>query len=145
MSSRRNRGGFTLIEVVVAVAVLGVMATTVLGGVLFSLTQSRRAQIRAQAAAWVQSELDFLRVQGYGIPVTTAPRRFPDTTQPNEGYIDYANLLEPRVPAGFYQAEVEVTPVSGIPLKRLVVRLYQTPTSQPYTILVTYVSNFTYQ
>lgn len=145
MSSRRNGRGFTLIEVVVAVAVLGVMATTVLGGVLFSLTQSRRALVRAQAAAWVQSELDFLRVQGYGIPITTAPRRFPDTTQANEGYIDYASLIEPRVPAGFYQAEVEVTPVSGLPLKRLVVRLYQTPASQPYTILVTYVSNFTYQ
>lgn len=128
-----------------AVAVLGMVATTVLGGVLFSLTQSRRAFVRAQAAAWVQSELDFLRAQGYGIPVTTAPRRFPDTTQANNGYIDYGNLLEPRVPAGFYQAGVEVTAVSGLPLKRLVVRLYQTPTSQPYTILVTYVSNFSYQ
>jgi len=145
LNSRRNGRGFTLIEVVVAVAVLGMVATTVLGGVLFSLTQSRRAFVRAQAAAWVQSELDFLRAQGYGIPVTTAPRRFPDTTQANNGYIDYGNLLEPRVPAGFYQAGVEVTAVSGLPLKRLVVRLYQTPTSQPYTILVTYVSNFSYQ
>lgn len=130
-----------------ALAVLGMMATTVLGGVLFSLTQSRRAFIRAQAAAWVQSELDFLRVQGYGIPITVAPRRFPDATDPyaNNGYIDYGELLEPRVPAGFYQAGVEVTEVSGLPLKRLVVRLYQTPTSQPYTILVTYVANFSYQ
>lgn len=130
-----------------AVAVLGMVATTVLGGVLFSLTQSRRAFIRAQAAAWVQSELDFLRVQGYSIPITAARRRFPDATDPNgnNGYIDYGDLLEPRVPAGFYQAEVEVTAVSGLPLKRLVVRLYQTPTSQPYTILVTYVANFSYQ
>ncbi len=128
-----------------AIAVVGIMATTVLGGVLFTLTQANRAYTRAQAAAWVQSELDFLRVQGYGIPVTVAPRRFPDTTLPNNGYLDYGALTEPRVPFGFYQAEVEVSAVSGLPLKRLVVRLYQTPASEPYTILVSYVSNFTYQ
>ena len=141
--------GFTLIEVMIAMAVLSVVATTVLGGILYALGEARRGYNRAQAAAWVQSELDFLRVQGYGIPITATPRRVPDTTNPQNdpttGYFpDYGVLSEPRIPDGFYQAEIEVTTVAGVPLKQLTVRLYQTAGSTPYTILASYVSQFDY-
>jgi prepilin-type N-terminal cleavage/methylation domain-containing protein len=146
-SQRAN--GFTLLEVIIAMAVLSVLATTVLGGILYALGEARRGYDRAQAAAWVQSELDFLRVQGYGIPLTATPRRIPDTTNPQNDpitgyYPDYGNLAEPRIPGGFYQAEIEVTTVAGVPLKQLTVRLYQTAASPPYTILVSYVSQFDY-
>ncbi len=147
---RKCQSGFTLIEVVVAMAILGLIATSVLGGILTSMTEARRGYNRAQAAAWVQSELDFLRVQGYGIPTTATPRRIPDPTDPandpTTGYLpSYGGIDEPRIPDGFYQAEIEVTnDPTGLPLKRLAVRLYQTPDAPPYTILVTYVSQFDY-
>jgi prepilin-type N-terminal cleavage/methylation domain-containing protein len=141
--------GFTLVEVVVTAAILGVMATTVLGGLLATMAETRRGFNRAQAAAWVQSELDFLRLQGYGVAVTTLPRRIPDTTNPANdpatGYLpDYGNIEEPRLPGGFFQAEIEVGTVSGLPLKRLTVRLYQASGSPPYTILSTFISQFDY-
>lgn len=147
--SARAQRGFTLVEVVVTTAILGLVATTVLGGLLSTLTESRRGFNRAQAAVWVQSELDFLRVQGYGVAVTATPRHIPDPTDPANdpatGYLpDYGGIEEPRIPAGFYQAEIEVASVSGLPLKRLTVRLYQSAASPPYTILSTYISQFDY-
>lgn len=149
MSRRRSTGGFTLLEVVVSVAILGLISTTVMSGLLFTMSETRRGFNRAQAAAWVQSELDFLRVQGYGVATTVTPRRIPDPTNPandpTTGYVpDYGVLQEPRIPPGFFQAEVEVTVVGALPLKRLVVRLYQFSGSPPYTILATYVSQFSY-
>ena len=131
-----------------AVAVLAVVATTAMGGLLGTMAHARRGFDRAQAAAWVQSELDFLRVQGYGI--ATGSRRVPDASDPQNdsstGYLpDYGTgLSEPRIPPGFYQAQIDVASISGLPLKSLSVKLYQTPGSPPYTILVTYVSQFSY-
>lgn len=149
MSRSESSCGFSLIEVVVTVAILGLIATTVLGGLLSTMTESRRGFNRAQAVAWVQSELDFLRMQGYGIANTVTPRHIPDTSDPandaTTGYLpDYGSLQEPRIPPGFYQAEIEVADVGTLPLKRLTVRLYRTAGSPPYTILVTYVARFTY-
>jgi prepilin-type N-terminal cleavage/methylation domain-containing protein len=149
MRCRKAAAGYTLIEVVITMAILGVVATSVLGGLLASLSQVRRGFDRAQAAAWVQSELDFLRVQGYGIPTTGTPRRIPDpsnpTNDPTTGYLpNYGDLQEPRIPPGFFQAEIEVTADGTLPLKHLTVRLYQTAGAQPYTILVTSVSQFDY-
>lgn len=148
MARRTASAGFTLIEVVVATALLALVATGSLGGLLYTMRESRRGLDRAHAAAWVQAELDFLRVQGYGI--STGTRRIPDATHPsndpNTGYLpDYGNLSEPRVPPGFYQAEIVVAqPNLSLPYKQLTVRLYQAPGSPPYTILVTHVAQFTY-
>jgi len=148
VSRRRTERGFTLVEVVVAVAILGLIAATSMGGLLSTLTEARRGFDRAQAAAWVQSELDFLRVQGYGLAIGT--RFIPDPSDPNNdpatGYLpDYGGLPEPRIPEGFYRAQIDVSqPDPGLPYKRLSVRLYQTPGAPPYTILVTYVAQFTY-
>jgi type II secretory pathway pseudopilin PulG len=125
------------VEVVVAMAVLSLVVTTALGGLLSTMREARRGFDRAQAAAWVQAELDFLRVQGYGLPTGTR-------TVPADGYLSYGDLQEPRLPAGFDRAEIDVRAVAGLPLKSLTVRLYRTPTSPPYTILVTYVARFDY-
>jgi hypothetical protein len=131
----------------ITVSIVGMLATMVLGGVMASMTSSRRAYTRAQAAAWVQSELDFLRVQGYGL--ATGTRNIPDTTNPandpTTGYLpNYGTLEEPRIPPGFFQAQIVVTDVVGLPLKQLTVRLYESAGGTPYTILSTHVSNFNY-
>lgn len=132
--------GFTLVEVVIAMAVLSIIAYTVPSGLMYALGQARRGFDRAQAAAWVQAEMDFLRVQGYGLAAGTR-------TVPADGYLAYGDIPEPPIPAGFDRAEIvveDLQPSLGIPLKSLTVRLYHAPTSPPYTILVTYVANFDY-
>lgn len=139
MGSSAAERGFTLIEVVIAMAVMFLVATTVLGGVLFSVKEARHGYDRAQAAAWVQSELDFLRLQGYGIAVSSR------TVTRTSGYLpDYGGLSEPRIPEGFHEAEIVVREVTGMPLKQLTVRLRQAPGAPWYTILTTYISQFTY-
>jgi hypothetical protein len=75
---------------------------------------------------------------GYGLP--TGSR-----TVPADGYLTHGDLQEPPVPTGFDRAEIIVRDLNGtlgVPLKSMTVRLYQTPTSPPYTILVTYVASF---
>lgn len=140
MSSKRARDGFTLVEVVVAIALLGVVSTTILGGLLYGMTEARRGKLRGEAAAWVQSELDYLRLQGYSfIPSVGTERVLTQTT----GYTTYGSLQEPRIPAGFHRARILAEDTSGLPLRKLTIILYETPDSPPYTILSTYVANFT--
>jgi len=124
-------------------ALLGLMVTTVLGGLLYGMTEARRGKVRAEAAAWVQAELDYLRVQGYAFladDVAAGTRTLTRST----GYTSYGDLTEPRIPAGFDRAVISAADVTGLPLRKLIVRLYETPSSPPYTILSTYVANFTY-
>jgi prepilin-type N-terminal cleavage/methylation domain-containing protein len=133
--------GFTLIEIVVATALLGVIATTVLGGLLYGMSAARRGKVRADAAAWVQAELDYLRLHGYSfIPQVGNKRVLTLTT----GYTTYGAVTEPRIPSGFDRAEILAENHATLPLRKMTVVLYETPSSQPYTILSTYVANFTY-
>ncbi len=137
--SRRGEAGFTLIELVVAAAILAVMATTILGGLLYGLTEARRGKVRADAAAWVQAELDYLRVQGYSFLGDGLGTR---TLTQSSGYTTYGELTEPRLPSGFDRAVIRADDVLSPPVRKLTVTLYETPTSPPYTILSTYVANF---
>ncbi len=140
-SRRRGQRGFTLIEIVVATALLGVIATTVLGGLVYGMGTARRGKIRADAAAWVQAELDYLRLHGYSfIPQVGNKRILTQTT----GYTTYGAVDEPRIPPGFDRAEILAENHASLPLRKLTVVLYEAPSSQPYTILSTYVANFTY-
>jgi len=138
MHRRETEAGFSLVEVVVSTALLGILATILLGGLLYALAEARTGKVRAEAAAWVQAELDFLRLQGYAVPAATR------TLTPTSGYTTYGDLEEPRLPASFDRAEVVTEDLTSPPVRRLTVRLYETPTSEPYTILSTYVANFTY-
>ncbi len=137
----RGEGGFTLVELVVSATVLALMLTTVLGGLLYGMTEARRGKLRAEAAAWVQAELDFLRVQGYSFLADDVAAGTRTLTQ-TSGYTTYGELTEPRIPAGFARAVIQAEDVASPPLRKLTVTLYETLTSPPYTILSTYVANF---
>ncbi|MGH2374521.1 MAG: type II secretion system protein [bacterium] len=142
-SSPRAGGGFTLVEIVVSTAILGLVTSALLSGLMYGMTAARRGQVRGTAAAWVQAELDYLRVQGYPFladDVAAGTRTLTKTL----GYTTYGNLSEPRIPEQFDRAVVKAEDVAGLPLRRLTVTLYETPESPPFTILATYVSNFTY-
>ena len=132
------RAGFTLVETVVSVALAGILATTALGGLMFCITQTQTGRTRADAAAWAQAELDYLRLEGY--PFLTSTRTLTQTT----GYTTFGDVTEPAIPAGFDHAIVAAQDVAGMPVRQVTIRLYQTPSSVPYTILSTYVANFLY-
>jgi prepilin-type N-terminal cleavage/methylation domain-containing protein len=130
--------GFTMIETIVSMALLGVVALTVLGGLLFGMTQTHGGLNRAAAAAWAQTELDYLRAEGFGA-LTTGTR----TLTPTSGYTTYGSVSEPTIPAGFDHAVVTISTVGGVAVKQATVTLYQSPSSV-YATLSIYVANYTH-
>ncbi|HLW61665.1 MAG TPA: hypothetical protein VKV57_17320 [bacterium] len=137
---RGGEGGFTIVEAVVATALLGVIAMTVLGGLLFGMTQAHSGLNRAAAAAWAQTELDYLRLQGYGGLGANPPTW---TLTPTSVPKTFANIAEPSIPAGFDHAVITIQTLPGLPVKQVTVTLYQTPSSV-YATLAMYVSNYTH-
>jgi prepilin-type N-terminal cleavage/methylation domain-containing protein len=129
--------GFTIIEAIIATALLGILTLTVLDALLFGMTQSRGGQNRAAAASWGQAELDYLLLEGYSnLSATTR------TLTQTSGYTTYGGISEPTIPADFNHAVVSVQAVSGVSVKQLTITLYQ-GSSSIYTTLSTYVSNYT--
>lgn len=135
--------GFTLVEVVVGTALLGLAATVVLGGLLYGMTEARRGKQRAEAAAWVQAELDYLRLRGYSFDPDLDVGNTRTLTQ-TDGYTTYGDITEPRIPPGFERAEIRADDHTTLPLRRLTVILYESVNSRPYVILSTYVAHFTH-
>ena len=134
----RSERGFALIEAVVSMFLLGVLATSALGGLLFAMMGARSDLARASASAWEQAELDYLSLQGYAnLPASTR------TLTQSDGYTVYGGYTEPTIPEGFDHAVVSVQDVVGLQVKQLTVTLYET-SSTPYTVFSTYLSNFTY-
>jgi type II secretory pathway pseudopilin PulG len=58
---RRAQAGFTQIEVLTAMLIIGLATPFLMGGVLGGLRQAHRSQQHAAATAWVQGEIDALR------------------------------------------------------------------------------------
>ncbi len=128
--------GVTLIETVVASALLWIVAAVALGGVMFGLTQARGGQNRAAAAAWAQAEFDYLRVQGYVSSSVT--RTLTQTT----GYTTFGNISEPQIPFGFDHAVVTISPVTGVSTDQDTLTLYQT-SSSVFDTESSYVASYT--
>ena len=126
-----------MIETIVSTGLLGVIALTVLGGLLFGMTQAHGGLNRAAAAAWAQAEFDYMRVQGY-TNLAAGTRTLTQTT----GYTTYGGIAEPQIPASFDHAIVTVSAVANPPVKQATVTLYQAPSSA-YATLSTYVGNYT--
>ncbi len=136
--SFRSERGVALLESVVTTALLGILVTSALGGLLFGLTATRHSVNRAAASAWEQAELDYLLLQGYsGLPISVR------TLTSSTGYTTYGEYSEPLIPAEFDHAVVIVQAVAGVPVNQVTVTLYQTPSS-PYTVFSTYISNSTH-
>lgn len=130
--------GFTIVEAVVSTALLGIIAMTVLGGLLFGMTQAHGGLNRAAAAAWAQAEFDYLRLQGYS-NLTPTTRTLTQTS----GYTTYGTISEPQIPAGFDHADIAVTTLAGLLVRQATITLYLSP-SGVYTTLAIYVSSYTH-
>jgi len=138
---RRTPGGepgFTIVEAVVSTALLGIIAMTVLGGLLFGMTQAHGGLNRAAAAAWAQAEFDYLRLQGYSNLMPTTR-----TLTQTSGYTTYGNISEPQIPAGFDHAVITIATLPGLLVRQATITLYLSP-SGTYATLAMYVANYTH-
>ncbi len=60
---RAGAGGFTLVEVLVAMSIVALVTPFLFAGLISSLTHARQAQNRGATTAWTQAEIEFLRTQ----------------------------------------------------------------------------------
>ena len=60
---RAGAGGFTLVEVLVAMSIVALVTPFLFAGLISSLTHARQAQNRGATTAWAQAEIEFLRTQ----------------------------------------------------------------------------------
>jgi hypothetical protein len=133
---RRCEAGFTQIEVLTAMLIIGLATPFLMGGVLGGLRQAHHSQQHAAATTWVQGEIDTLRRQCFtdlrpSVRVLTPQSRPPGDLP---------------LPAGFQAGVIEIA--SAQPgLLRATVSLYQhawsgsTPREPALLSVTTYVGD----
>ncbi len=132
----RPTAGFTQIEVLTAMLIIGIATPFLMGAVIGGLTQARHSQDRGLATAWVQGEIDFLRLRCYERLSPSARKVMPSTLQAGEL----------PLPPGFAAAYVRLDS-AGPALLRATVSLYRkdwtgaAPIDPPYEAISTYVGD----
>lgn len=117
----------TLIDVMVGLTILAFVAASLFGIFLSAIAQARTSGVRGEAAAWAQSEIDFLRYVGYNSSCLNVATR---TITPTSASCAAAPLasLEPILPATLAQATVQVeNNVGQTGLKRITIQVSQFP------------------
>jgi type II secretory pathway pseudopilin PulG len=132
----RPTGGFTQIEVLTAMLVIGIATPFLMGAIIGGLTQARHSQDRGVATAWAQGEIDWLRLRCYGRLTPSSRKVTPSTIEAGE--------LPP--PPGFAAGYVQLD-AAGPALLKVTVSLYRqgwngaAPTRLPYATASTYIGD----
>ncbi len=133
---RRGAGGFTLVEVLVAMIIVGLVTPFLLSGLFSSLARARQSHDRGTATAWTQAEIEHLRSRCYERLSPSMRKIGRSTRQPGE----------PGLPDGFAAAEVRLEAAGSAGLKATV-SLYKrdwsglNPDAPPFLTTSTYVAD----
>ena len=124
----RASRGFTLVEVLVAMLIIGLTTPLLMGAVIGSLTRTRESQGRSSATVWMQGEIEYLRRLCYADLLTgigtTYPRKVTrSNAQPGEPWLPA--VLEGRYSLAPDAGYVQVASV-GPALLRVTVSYYET-------------------
>jgi len=110
----RAAAGFTQIEVLTAMLIIGIATPFLMTGVMAGLRQARHSQDHAAAAVWVQGEIEVLRRQCFEQLHPGVRKVISEALEPGELVL----------PPGFEAAGVELRP-EGPALLRATVNLYR--------------------
>ncbi len=108
----KNERGFSLIEVTIALGLLGIIAVAVLGGLATASTALVIADERATAESLARSQMEYVKNQSY---ITAADY---DPGVPGSGEVTYQKIT--GIPAGYTiwgvdRADATVTDIIGVP------------------------------
>jgi len=136
LRSRLGEHGVALIDAMVGLTILAFVTAALLSIFVSGIAQARTSGVRGEAAAWAQSEIDYLRYVGYTSPcLNGGTRTITPTSAP-------CTPVEPALPAGLAQALVQVEDnVGQAGLKRIGIEISRTPGRVLYKV-VTYETQF---
>lgn len=135
-SAGRPLGGFSHVEVLVAMLIIAMATPLLLGGIMGSLARARLSRDRGAAAVWLQGEIEYLRLQCYQRLAPSARKVTPVTLQPGE----------PSLPAGAAAGYVLLEP-AGDALLKATISLYRkdwgppAPVARPLAETATYIGD----
>jgi len=106
--------GFSLIEVVVSIAILGIVVVPMLSGLLFSFQLNHRSDERLQAQLAVSNAVETIMAEGFDPSAEYVPR-FPDVAIVAEAKPDESNPVyyELKVSCGDIVVDTCVRPHTG--------------------------------
>jgi prepilin-type N-terminal cleavage/methylation domain-containing protein len=112
LSARRptGAGGFTLVEVLIAMTIVALVTPFLIGGLIASLTHARQSEDRGAATAWAQAEIELLRGRCFERLTPSTRKIVPTSLQPGE----------PPLPEGFAAGIVRLEPAEPAGLKAIV-------------------------
>lgn len=140
MSPRRIRdlgeAGLTLVDVIIGLTILAFVTAALYSVLLSGIAQAQTSGVRGEAAAWAQSEIDYLRYVGYtSVCLGAGTRTITPTSLP-------CTSVEPTLPAELAQATVQVEyNVGQAGLKRITIQVSRAPGVVLYRV-VTYETQF---
>lgn len=79
MNSKKNQAGFSLLEVLVSLAILGTIGVTFLTGLSGISTSTQRIDDRQVAKNLAENQMEYLKGQAYAASYTPAPIPAEDT------------------------------------------------------------------
>ena len=97
------RGGFSLIEVMVAVVILGVSLVGLVHGINTALVSGKEAEAQSQAALLAASQIESLRADGIYVEGETTGEFDGDLS-----VYSYRQNIEARQPEGLYEVTVAI-------------------------------------
>ena len=117
----REDDGVALLDVMIGLTLLSFVTAALFSIFLWGITQARTSGARGEAAAWAQSEIDYLRFMGYTSSCLYAgTRTITPTSVP-------CTSVEPALPADLAQATVQVENNVGLAgLKRVTIQVSRT-------------------
>jgi len=140
MSPRRIRdpreAGLTLVDVIIGLTILAFVTAALYTVLLSGIAQAQTSGVRGEAAAWAQSEIDYLRYVGYtSVCLNAGTRTITPTSLP-------CTSVEPTLPAELAQATVQVEyNIGQAGLKRITIQVSRAPGVVLYRV-VTYETQF---
>lgn len=136
LRSHLGETGVTLIDVMVGLTILAFVTVALLNIFISGIVQARTSGVRGKAAAWAQSEIDYLRYVGYTSScLDTGARTITSTSIP-------CTSVEPPLPADLAQAIVQIEDnVGQSGLKRIGIEIERASGVVLYKV-VTYETQF---
>jgi len=128
--------GVTLVDVMIGLTILAFVTASLLSIFISGIAQARTSGVRGEAAAWAQSEIDYLRYVGYtSVCLGAGTRTITPTSLP-------CTSVEPTLPADVAQATVQVeNNIGQAGLKRITIQISGVSGTVLYRV-VTYETQF---